>query len=160
LQKSKINEEKIMYNDSLDVFAEMDEIFDKLFSRVSGNFGMRERGFSSPGTTLADFDEESTDEPVQAEIEEGQFREPVPEVFHDPDGTKIVVELPGVTEDNLNIAIRRGELIIEAVSGDCMYHMQTPVPNECDPSTMNHSLKNGVLEVTVCMRPDSAANVG
>ena len=151
-----------MDEDSLDVFAEMDEMFDHLFSRVSGNFGIGEMGFSSSRTILADFSEEPADEPVpmQAEIEEGLFREPVPEVFRDNDGTKIVVELPGVTEENLNLALRKGELIIEAVSGDCMYHTHTPVPKESDPSMMRHSLKNGVLEVTVCGRSNSAVNAG
>ena len=99
-----------MYEDSLDVFAEMDEMFDHLFSRVSGNFGIGERGFSSPPTALADFTEVPADElePMKAETEEGLFREPVPEVFRDQDGTKIVVELPGVTEENLNLALRKG----------------------------------------------------
>jgi HSP20 family molecular chaperone IbpA len=148
-----------MYDDSPDVFAEMDELFDHLFSRMSGNYGMAGMGLPSPGTLVQEYAEEP-EEPASAEVADSPFKEPVPEIFRDHDGTKIVVELPGVTEDNLNLALRRGELIIEAVDGECMYHTHAPVPAESDPLTMRHSLKNGVLEVTLCSRPDTAANAG
>jgi HSP20 family molecular chaperone IbpA len=145
-----------MYNDPLDAFAEMDELFDHLFSKVSGNFGMAGMEFSSPGMPVPDYAEESV-EPVPAEDGEDQVREPVPEIFRDHDSTKIVVELPRVTEDNLNLALRKGELIIEAVDGNCVYHTVALVPAESDPSTMSHSLKNGVLEVTLGVRPGTPA---
>ena len=148
-----------MYNDPRDAFAEMDELFDRLFSRMSGNFGMAEMGFPLSGTLVPDFVEEP-EEPAPAEITVSQLREPVPEIFQDHEGTKIVVELPGVTEDNLNLGLRRGELIIEAVDGDCVYHTHVPVPAGSDPLTMMHSLKNGVLEVTLCPRAGVQANSG
>ena len=150
-----------MFRDPLDAFAEMDELFDHLFSKVSGNLGMAGMEFSSPGTLVSDYDEDP-EEPGAgpADVAGGQLREPVPEIFEDSDGTKIVVELPGVTEDNLNLAIRRSELIIEAVDGDCMYRTHAIVPAGSDPAMMRHSLKNGVLEVTLCGRPGSAANAG
>ena len=144
-----------MYRDPLDAFAEMDELFDHLFPKVSGNFGMTGMGFSSPGVILKDYTEELP-EPAPAEAADVQFREPVPEIFQDHDGTKIVVELPGVTEDNLNLALRKRELIIEAVDGDCIYHAVAPVPAGADPTTISHSLKNGVLEVTLGVRPGTA----
>ncbi len=83
-----------MYRDSLDMFAEMDELFDHLFSRVSGNFGMREMEFSSPDTSPADFTEEPADEPVQAEIEEGQFRERFPKCSRTRTGQKLSWNFP------------------------------------------------------------------
>lgn len=98
--------------------------------------------------------------PCRQKLRKGSSGNRFPKCSRTRTGTKIVVELPGVTEDNLNLAIRRGELIIEAVSGDCMYHSHTPVPKESDSSSMKHSLKNGVLEVTVCGRPGSVANAG
>ena len=146
-----------MYNDPLDAFAEMDELFDHLFSKVSGNFGMAVMEFSSPGIPMSDYAEEPG-ELVPAEVADDQFREPVPEIFHDNEGTKIVVELPGVTEDNLNLALRRSELIIEAVDGNCVYHAVATVPAETDPVTMSHSLKNGVLEVTLGVRSGTPAS--
>jgi HSP20 family molecular chaperone IbpA len=146
-----------MYNDPLDAFAEMDELFDHLFSKVSGNFGMTGMEFPSPAIPESDYAEEP-EEPVPAETAEEQFREPVPEIIHDSDGTKIVVKLPGVTEDNLNLALRKGQLIIEAVDGDCVYHAVAPIPADSDPSMMRHSLKKGVLEVTLGVRPGMPAN--
>ena len=69
-----------MHEDSSDVFAEMDALFDQFFSKMSGNFGMTGMGFPSPGILLQEFSEEP-DEPAPAEVEEVtevQFREPVP----------------------------------------------------------------------------------
>ena len=74
--------------------------------------------------------------------------EPVPEVHRIGDEIKVVVGLPGVTEENLNLRLSGRTLAIDA-SGDLRtYHTSAELP-AVDPQSLSHSIRNGVLEVTL-----------
>jgi len=60
---------------------------------------------------------------------------------------RIVTSLPGITEENLNLTVRPGTPIAEAACEDRVIHTETLLPPDADPSTLDHLLKNGVLEV-------------
>jgi len=137
-----------MYNDSADMFREMDEIFDHLFSRWADDSLFPGLNFTESGITeIPSCTSPEINGCGEIPAREMQDYEPVPEVFRDEDGVTIAVELPGVTEENLNLACRKGNLIIEAVLEDRQYSARAELPAETDPATMRHSLKNGVLEV-------------
>ena len=169
-----------MYNDAMDMFREMDEIFSHLFSRGNARqnnpwmITLREDetgmvretdeifdhlfpgladdftyGSCAPAATTGFRYCESPESsgcvtPTKYERTGG---EPVPEIVSDRNGVTIAVELPGVTDENLNLAVRGGNLIIEAVLENRVYSTRAMLPTGTDQATMQHSLKNGVLEV-------------
>jgi len=132
----------------MDVFKEMDEIFCHLFPEWDEDFGMAASGFS--GMVPARQEYRSCEGPGMPNVSgtETGTAEPVPETITHPHGITVAVELPGVTEENLNLAVRGPALLIEAVSLDTVYVTRVPLPPDTDPATIRHSLKNGVLEVS------------
>jgi HSP20 family protein len=67
---------------------------------------------------------------------------------------KVVVEMPGVSEENLNIQFNGSMLTIEAAGETRTYRSTTNLP-PVDPVSRHQSLKNGVLEVTFESLSDS-----
>jgi HSP20 family molecular chaperone IbpA len=142
--------ERIMYAESIDVFGEIDAIFDRLFNRMFRDF-LKEEGEFTPSSSSHENHLIASGGPeLQARI--GGSGEPVPEIFRGDGVVKIVTSLPGVTGENLNLVLRGGKLIAEAACEDRVVHGETPLPTDIDPSTLTHSLKNGVLEVSFRIR--------
>ncbi len=73
--------------------------------------------------------------------------EPVPEVHQIGDEVKVIVELPGVTEESLRLDLQGDRLIIDAGDADRHYHTSAVLP-PVNAAPYQKSLKNGVLEVT------------
>ena len=80
--------------------------------------------------------------------------EPVAEVHRLGDDVKVVVEMPGVSEEDLNIRLDGEELMIDAAGSIRTYHTHADVP-PVDPKSLQHSLRNGVLEVTLHALPET-----
>ena len=73
--------------------------------------------------------------------------ESVPEVHRIGDEVCLVTSLPGVSEENLNLNLDGGTLVIEGSSSLRTYHATAALP-PVDPVTMKHAIRHGVLEVT------------
>jgi len=73
--------------------------------------------------------------------------EPVPEVHQIGDEVKVIVELPGVTDESLRLDVQGDRLIIDAGDADRHYHTSAMLP-PVNAAPYQKSLKNGVLEVT------------
>ena len=140
-----------MNQDAVDMFAEMDEIFNHLFARMN-RFGMDGgsafMSIESPDNGIWE-ESEPADIKEIAEIPENRIDEPVPEIVRDGQILRIVLALPGITEENLNLAQRKDELIVDAVTDNRHFHSSIPLPSDITTTAMEHSLKNGVLEVTL-----------
>ncbi len=79
--------------------------------------------------------------------------EPVAEVHRIEDEVKVIVELPGVSEESVRLDLHRKQLIIDAGDADRHYRTSATLP-AVDPSSMRTTLKNGVLEVTFTACPE------
>jgi HSP20 family protein len=79
--------------------------------------------------------------------------EPAPEIHRIGEDVKVVVEMPGVSEENVNIRLDGQSLTIDAAGCVHTYYTHAEVP-PVDPASMQHSLKNGVLEVTIRVLPE------
>jgi len=78
--------------------------------------------------------------------------EPVPEVHQIGDEVKVIVELPGVTDESLRLDVEGDRLIIDAGDADRHFHTSAMLPR-VNTATYRKSLKNGVLEVTFRIHP-------
>jgi len=87
-------------------------------------------------------------EPVLPEtIRSRDAGEPAAEVHTIGNEVKVIVELPGISEDALRLDVRGDTLVIDAGDGDRHYNTSVKLP-AVDPASMRTTLKNGVLEVT------------
>jgi HSP20 family molecular chaperone IbpA len=135
-----------MRQDPLDMFEELDELFDSLFSRTEREFFSNTFPGSGHRAIFADWkDTQETSAilpPVQRSI-----GKPVPEVHQIGDEVMVITELPGIPADRIRLKCNGNELIIDAGDADHHYHTTATLP-AVDPASMRKSLKNGVLEVT------------
>lgn len=73
-------------------------------------------------------------------------REPVFDVLSNDNEITVVVELPGVEKNEINVEAAATELSIET-TGTRKYKKNAELPDEIDPSSVTSTFNNGVLEV-------------
>lgn len=83
------------------------------------------------------------------------IQEPVAEGHPTGNEVKVIVELPGVTDESLRLDVQGDRLIIDAGDADRHYHTSELLP-PVNAAPYRKSLKNGVLEVTFTIRPDNS----
>lgn len=140
-----------MIHDTMDIFDEMDEMFDRLFE------GMHRQAFSGPRRhqeryriEIRDGDDDG-DRAEEAPVNPAAFG-PTADVQRIGNEVKVLAGLPGITADSLRLGVRNGTLVIDAGDADTHYHTSALLP-PVDPASMTHTLKNGVLEVTFAALP-------
>ncbi len=81
----------------------------------------------------------------KAEVNE--VREPMVDVFEEPDHVLVVAEMPGISEENIKLELADDILTIEAAQGKKKYHKEVLLPTSFPPNRMSKVCRNGVLEV-------------
>lgn len=76
-------------------------------------------------------------------------REPIVDIFDEKEEVRIIVEVPGVTEESIKTGINGDVLTLEAKDSDRKYYKEIVLPKEIDPGTLKSKYKNGVLEIRV-----------
>ena len=135
-----------MYEDPLDMFREMDKIFAHLVTRMTSDFTATDP--QSFGFHM--IIQQGKDQSPVPDCPDYQYRagsEPVAEVHRIGDELKVITELPGATMDAIRIELQDLTLSIDAVAGTMQYHTTAALP-PVDPSSIQTTFKNGVLEVT------------
>ena len=74
-------------------------------------------------------------------------REPIVDIFDEKEEVRIIVEMPGVTQENIKTAIKGDVLTLEAKDASRKYYKEIILPKEVDPDTLKSKYKNGVLEI-------------
>src|SRR5579864_9447437 len=82
------------------------------------------------------------------------FRAPIYEqILDQKEGNlKLLVELPGVEKEDVQISALEDRLSLEATRGDRKYRMELTLQNPIDPESGTASYTNGVLEVVFKLR--------
>jgi HSP20 family molecular chaperone IbpA len=127
----------------------MDEMFERLFSRIDWEFMAGYPEISGYYIMVRDTGEDlaTQDMPIDGGVVPPTTEEPVAEVHRIGDDVKVVAGLPGITEQELRLDVKGNTLIIDAGDADHHYHTSAVLP-PVDAVSMQHSLRNGVLEVT------------
>lgn len=86
--------------------------------------------------------DEQTGQPVVHEV-----REPMVDVFEEPDHVLVVAELPGIGAADLHLGLRDDILVIVAEKGEKKYRKEVLLPGTFQAEKMSHSCSNGVLQV-------------
>ena len=76
-------------------------------------------------------------------------REPLTDVIEGDKDITVVIELPGVEKESIDIDTTEGSLEINVKAPGRPYHKKLSFPAEVKPDTAKASYKNGVLEIRV-----------
>lgn len=82
--------------------------------------------------------------PTVFSIEE---KEPIVDVFEDGDNVKVMAELPGVEENDVNLKIENNVLTISADTPARKYSKEVKLPTSIERDSVESKLRNGILEV-------------
>jgi HSP20 family protein len=148
-----------MQGNLIDMFEEVDEMFACLFSRMDREFMAGSHQLNGFHIIVPDNGEghEMQEMPVDTGPVSRMTGEPVVEVHHIGDEVKVIAGLPGITEEGLRLDVKGDTLVIDAGDADHCYRTSAVLP-PVDAASMQHSLKNGVLEVTFVSLPDRSDN--
>ena len=75
--------------------------------------------------------------------------EPFTDVIEEEDKVRIVVDIPGVEKEDINVEATETEVEISAARGDRKYHKVVRLPTKVKPETAKAQYKNGVLTITI-----------
>lgn len=73
-------------------------------------------------------------------------REPMVDVFPEKDHILIISELPGVSENEINVELS-GDILTITSTGERKYAKEVLLPSPVKPESMKKTYKNGVLEI-------------
>jgi HSP20 family protein len=76
-----------------------------------------------------------------------EILEPIVDVFDEKDHIKVIAELPGISEGDINVELGGRKIIIDASNKERSYHKVIELP--CDVNDMKKRYKNGILELEV-----------
>jgi len=76
-------------------------------------------------------------------------REPMTDVFDEPDELVIIAEMPGIEETDLKIELNGDILDISAEKNTRKYHKELLLPAKVKKEDMNIKYNNGILEIRI-----------
>jgi molecular chaperone GrpE len=90
--------------------------------------------------------------------EDEDIRDPVAEVVDADDGARLVVELPGVSQDSIKMGVSGDILKLDAEGKRGKFSTVQVIPFEPDPERISVTYSQGVLEVDLRKKGDDIAN--
>ncbi|OYT31665.1 MAG: heat-shock protein Hsp20 [Thermofilum sp. ex4484_79] len=75
--------------------------------------------------------------------------EPFTDVIDEKDKFKIVIDMPGVEKEDINVEATEDVIEVSARRGDRKYYKRVVLPEKIRPETAKAQYKNGVLTITV-----------
>lgn len=76
-----------------------------------------------------------------------ETREPVVEVLDERDEVVVIAELPGVEEQQIDVAVRAGGIEVSAAGRGRRYHKRVLLPSPVIAGSLTSSYRNGILEI-------------
>ncbi|HUU77355.1 MAG TPA: archaeal heat shock protein Hsp20 [candidate division Zixibacteria bacterium] len=87
-------------------------------------------------------------------------REPLVDVFIEDKLVRLIVELPGVSKDDIKVKTTETRISIDAQSGDRKYSCERDLSVKIKPKTASAKYRNGILEFTVERKEPVATEEG
>lgn len=76
-------------------------------------------------------------------------REPIVDIFDEKEEVRIIVEMPGVSQESIKTDIKGDILTLEAKDASRKYYKEIGLPKQVVPGTLSSKYKNGVLEIRI-----------
>jgi len=76
-----------------------------------------------------------------------ELREPIVDIFEEGDYIRVMAELPGVKENEINLDIEENTLTISTETPARKYYKKVELPNPVKKDAVESSYRNGILEV-------------
>lgn len=90
--------------------------------------------------------------PPTAPIEE---KEPIVDVFEEEDHIRVMAELPGVKENEINLDIKDNTLTISIDTPERKYYKEVKLPTSVEKDSVESKYRNGVLEIKLRKTEDT-----
>jgi HSP20 family molecular chaperone IbpA len=150
-----------MYEDPQDMFSEIDEMFDRLFARMTRELSESDLPVYRCQIVIGSSDACPGKRDEQTPLgRDGSG--PVAEIHRIGDEVKVIVGLPGASSDAIGLEVSGEKLTIDAEGCMTRYHTVADLP-PVDAASMQYSFRNGVLEVTfaaAAVMPEEPGNGG
>lgn len=78
-----------------------------------------------------------------------EVREPLVDIFEEAKEIKVVVEMPGVEEEDIQIEVKDSKIILHAVRGERKYEKEIDLPTRVSNEKPVTSYKNGILTISL-----------
>ena len=87
-------------------------------------------------------------------IQQSNVRQPLVDTnFDEKDNSLIITaEMPGITKQDVKVAVEEGLVTISAEKGDKKYHTQIPFDSELDADSAKATYTNGILELKIKLK--------
>lgn len=80
-------------------------------------------------------------------VEVKHIREPMTDVFDEPDYLLIIAEVPGITAEDVRLELQDDILTFSAENGESKYRKEMLLPASFSSDRMSFTCRNGLLEV-------------
>jgi HSP20 family protein len=75
--------------------------------------------------------------------------EPLTEVIEEDSEVKVIMEIPGVEKEDIEVYVSDGELTVSVDSKGRSYHKVVEIPKDVEFEKVKTTYKNGILEITL-----------
>lgn len=114
--------------------------------RLKGVYGFSVKsGLGEKGIKVEPFGNIRRDEAGGVAVHE--IREPMVDVFDEPDHLLIVAEVPGIMQEDVQLELHEDILILAAEKGGKKYRKEVLLPASFSSDKMSFSCRNGILEI-------------
>ena len=86
-------------------------------------------------------------------------REPLVDVVSSGKEVRVIAEMPGVRKEDINVTVNERSIVISVDTGERGYYKELDLPGAVDPKGARSTYNNGVLEVTIPLRPSREGGV-
>lgn len=86
-------------------------------------------------------------------------REPLVDVVSSGKEVRVIVEMPGVNKEDIDVTVNENSMTISVDREDRGYYKELALPGIVDPKGAKSTYNNGVLEVTVPLRASGEGGV-
>ena len=92
-------------------------------------------------------------------MQQSTVREPLVDTgFDEKENTlTITAEMPGITKQDVKVAVEEGLVTIHAEKGEKKYHTELPVADQLDADTAKATYTNGILELKIKLKKQPKA---
>ena len=114
--------------------------------KLHGIYGFNVKvGLGGEGIKVEPFGNVRKDERTGAPVVH-EIREPMVDVFDEPDQVLVVAEMPGIGEKDIRLELADDVLTISAERGEKKYRKEVLLPRAFSEEEMTYTCRNGVLE--------------